>query len=356
MASAYPYRETWPFGDEELTIILLVPRSTAPSPLVLYLPGLGESAEAGNAWRSAWSRAGYAVASFQTIADAGAWSSAAARNGDFTRQARERFSAKALEARLRAVAFVAAGIERRARAGDGVYAQINVQRVAVAGFDIGAQTSLALAGELHPEKPIVPRLAGLRAALALSPHAILAHGGLAERFGGISLPVLTVTGSEDTDPYGLVEAAGLRKAPFKYMPPGDKYQVVIEDGDHRFLSGGGDNLAIPDDVGSPARDRERGPSGMRRFLEFGGGGMGGPGGGMGRPGGGMGGPPGGGPGRTDEDHGRRMRQARQRQTVIVERVSTAFLDATVKDDPVAREWLMRDAQRWADPLARFEMK
>jgi hypothetical protein len=46
----------------------------------------------------------------------------------------------------------------------------------------------------------------------------------------------------------------------------------------------------------------------------------------------------------------------QYQIEIVERVSVAFLDAAVKNDPVAREWLARDGARWSDPLARLEMK
>lgn len=348
-ASADPHRESWPYGEDELVVDLLVPLGTASSPLVLYLPGLGESAEAGTVWRTAWSRAGYAVASFQTTADADAWSSAAARNGDFTGKARERFSAKSLEARLRAVAFVASGLAQRAHSAEGVYARINVQRIAVAGFDLGAQTALTLAGELHPERPLVPSLPGLRAVMALSPHAVLARGGLAERFGGISLPVLAVTASEDRDPYGMVESPQLRLAPFKYMPPGDKYQLVIEDGDHRLLSGGGDITSTPDDMEVPASDRGREVGGTGRYPRFGVGGMEGPGGGMG-------GPPVGFRGRRVEGDGRRMRQGLQRQTVIIERISTAFLDAMIKEDPVAREWLIRDAQRWADPLARFEMK
>lgn len=355
MASADPYLETWSYGADRLAIHLLVPQGATPSPLILYLPGLGESAEAGNTWRSAWSRAGYAVASFQMTADAGAWSSTAARNGDFTRQARDRFSAQALEARLRAVAFVANGIARRTHAAEGVYGRINVQRIAVAGFDIGAQTALALAGERHPEKPVVPVLPGLRAVLALSPHAVLARGGLAERFGSIGLPVLAVTGSEDADPYGIVESPHLRRAPFKYMPSGGKYQLVMEDGNHRFLSGGGDNYATADDTDAPASDRGREPGGMGRFPGFGDGGMGGAGGRMGGRGD-MSGPPSGSRGRREEGNSRRMRRGMQQQTVIVERVSTAFLDATIKEDSVAREWLLRDAQRWADPLARLEMK
>ena len=32
--------------------------------------------------------------------------------------------------------------------------------------------------------------------------------------------------------------------------------------------------------------------------------------------------------------------------IALEDVSTAFLDAYLKDDPLAREWLARDAKRW----------
>lgn len=46
----------------------------------------------------------------------------------------------------------------------------------------------------------------------------------------------------------------------------------------------------------------------------------------------------------------------RRQAIIIERVSTAFLDAVIKDDPVAREWLARDASRWIEPLARLQAK
>jgi hypothetical protein len=37
-------------------------------------------------------------------------------------------------------------------------------------------------------------------------------------------------------------------------------------------------------------------------------------------------------------------------------VSIAFLDATVKGDPVAREWLQKDAQRWLGDLAQLTSK
>jgi predicted dienelactone hydrolase len=360
-ATAEPHRDMWLRGDEEIVIELLVPQSASRSPLVVYLPGLGEPVEAGAVWRNAWAQAGYAVASLQTGSGGALWSSASGRNGDFAKVAREQFAVKSLATWLDRVAFVLQGIVRRTKSGESFYARIDTDRIAVAGFDLGAQTALAFAGEKHPGMTNLPAMPGLRAVIALSPQAILARGGFAERFGDIRLPTLTITGTEDVDPYGIVESPHTRQAPFSYMPPGDKYLLVIEDGTHQLMAGGNRPLTAAEDANGapgdfPGDDGRREPSGgMGRGGPGGGrGGMGGPGGGRGGMEGGPGGASG---GRPD---GARFRRSAgiglQRQTVIIERVSVAFLDTAVKDDPVAREWLARDAGRWSDPLARLKMK
>ncbi len=360
-ATAEPHGDMWLRGDEEIVIELLVPQSAGRSPLVVYLPGLGEPVEAGAVWRNAWAQAGYAVASLQTGSGGALWSSASGHNGDFAKVAREQFAVRSLATRIERVAFVLQGIVRRAKAGESFYARIDTDRIAVAGFDLGAQTALAFAGEKHPGMTDIPTMPELRAVIALSPQAILARGGFAERFGMIRLPTLTITGTEDVDPYGIVDSPHTRQAPFSYMPPGDKYLLVIEDGNHQLMAGGKRLLTAAEDANGatgdfPGGDGQREPSGgMGRGGPGGGrGGMGGPGGGRGGMEGGPGGMSG---GRPD---GARFRRSAgvgsQRQVVIVERVSVAFLDATVKDDPVAREWLARDAGRWSDPLARLQMK
>lgn len=218
-ASAYPYRETWVYGDDEIQLNCLVPRGAEPSPLVVYLPGLGESAEAGETWRQAWARAGYAVVSVQSANGTAVWSSAQARNGEFGRAAREQFAAKALAARARMAEFVLTGIARRAKTRESIYARMDSQRIVLAGYDLGAQTALAFAGERHTGAEIPPP-PGLRAAIVLSPQATLAQGGFAQRFGRIDVPVLSITATEDEDPYGIVDSPYTRQAPFKYMPPG----------------------------------------------------------------------------------------------------------------------------------------
>ena len=37
-------------------------------------------------------------------------------------------------------------------------------------------------------------------------------------------------------------------------------------------------------------------------------------------------------------------------------VSCAFLDTTLRSDPIAREWLTRDAQRWLDDAAQLQSR
>jgi predicted dienelactone hydrolase len=357
-ATAEPHRDMWLRGDEEIVIELLVPQSASRSPLVVYLPGLGEPVEAGAVWRNAWAQAGYAVASLQTGSGGALWSSASGRNGDFAKVAREQFAVKSLATWLDRVAFVLQGIVRRTKSGESFYARIDTDRIAVAGFDLGAQTALAFAGEKHPGMTNLPAMPGLRAVIALSPQVILARGGFAERFGDIRLPTLTITGTEDVDPYGIVESPHTRQAPFSYMPPGDKYLLVIEDGTHQLMAGGNRPLTAAEDANGAPGDFPGDEGGRARSGGLGGGGPGGGRGGMGGPGGGRGGmeggPGGASGGRPD---GARFRRSAgiglQRQTVIIERVSVAFLDTAVKDDPVAREWLARDAGRWSDPLARL---
>ena len=70
-------------------------------PVIVYLPGLGESRTAGESWRTAWAQAGYAVLSVQLLdEDQKAWSSDAARGGDFALLAHERFASQTAAARL----------------------------------------------------------------------------------------------------------------------------------------------------------------------------------------------------------------------------------------------------------------
>lgn len=112
---------------------LTVPAKPGRYPLVIYLPGLGEGATAGEVWRTAWTRAGYAVLSLQPLAeDAGAWSSARARTGDFALLARERYSDKAMSERLAALHDALRQLARRHAADEPPLERVDLSRVAAA--------------------------------------------------------------------------------------------------------------------------------------------------------------------------------------------------------------------------------
>ena len=335
-------------------------------PLIVYLPGLGEAADAGRAWRTAWVEAGYAVLSLQPSRfGPAALQGRYAKNADFTALARENYATAALNERLQAVQSVLFELEKRVDRSTPPFDRIDLTQTVLAGYELGAQTVQALAGE---------RIAGIKlprlkhppkAVMLISPYANAVGGGFIKRFGDIQLPVFVATATEDSDSVGVVTTLAARLAPFNYMPAGDKYLLLLSGGSHRLLSGG--PLPAPGEGepegrtpgtggGSPG-GKSGGPGGGG---PGGGGGSGGPGGGGMPPGGGRGAPgglgggPGGGAGGGEIAAFPLASSARQ--IIAIQRLSVTFLDAQLKQDPIAQEWLGRDAERWLAPVGELRRK
>ena len=332
-------RQTWFLEEDSVDVALLMPKESSPFPLLLYMPGLGESADAGLAWRQQWAEAGYGVLSLQGE-DLGpaALRSERARNADFQNLAREAFAQPSLQRRASLATRVLAEIRRRQGAGQGPWTRLDAGSPVLAGYDLGAQTALALAGERGRNgTALVPPLERVAAVLALSPHVDGLAGGFAQRYGAVAAPVLLVTGSDDSDSYGLVTNPAARQAPFRYLPEGRATLLLRSGANHRRFAGGADDAGTTGGKGAP--DGSSGGGGMG----------GGRGGGMGGPGGGMDGGDRGGPGMGGGNDGKRQR-------LYVQHVSTAWLDEQVRQDPIAREWLERNAPAWLDEAARLQRR
>jgi dienelactone hydrolase len=338
-------RDTWKLGADVVDVTVIMPAGTDRFPLIVYLPGLGESSDAGAAWRRGWAEAGYAVVSLQAASVGPAvWSSELARDGAFRRLAEQEFSATSLARRLTMLSAALAELGRRGdSAADGLYRRIDLSRIAVAGFDLGAQTAMVVAGEQIDgiDSPAWPT--AVKAVVTLSPYADFSGMGLERDFKPIRLPVLCVTSFEDTDPYGLVTTAAVRRAPFQYMPDGDKYLLLLSATPHALLSGREAPVPAPmadrADAGNAAtpggsEDRSEGGAG-RRGRSFGGGSRA--------------------SGAASSPHAESSVQWKL-QIDNVESVTTAYLDATVKSDRVAQEWLRKDARRWLGKSGEFQFK
>jgi len=330
----------WRTGAHDFDITWTLPVSGRNLPLIVYMPGLGEASSAGETWRKAWAQAGYAVLAVQPLAeDRKAWSSDAARQGDFAVVAKERYAATAVTARLQALATLLAEVRTRSAAGDPQAVRLDTTRIALAGFDIGAYTSMLAGGELPPgdAAPIRQPLP-IAAVIALSPYADFSGRPFAERYRSISGPVLSVSGDEDADAIGVATSPTVRKVPFETMPSRDAYLLWLANATHTTISGsavgagetsaGGNNAAAPDD--EDRGSRQGGSHHGRRGADNGDGGS------------------------DSAQHAETggMRNAAESPTAgaisatLIEGVTTAFLDAYMKHDPVAREWLHKDAVRW----------
>ncbi|HTP71175.1 MAG TPA: hypothetical protein VML58_03070 [Burkholderiaceae bacterium] len=310
-------------------VVALPEQTRTRAPLVLYLPGLGEPASAGERWRHAWATSGVAVLSLQALeADANAFRSDLARGGEFAALGRQRYGAAAMNERVLALRAALAEIDRRAQALEQPFARIDTSRVVVAGFDLGAYTAMVLAGEQVPGVAASVSEPRVGAVLAISPYADLAAGGLASRYLGVGVPALSISGDNDGDPLGLVASPTQRQVPHAQIKSADNWLLWLYGLNHARLSGrsageANDRAAVePAAGGEPpadARGGNRGSRGSRGRRTEGGDALAGERG-------------------SAIDPGAAL--------TAVEQVSVAFLDAYAQRDDMARAWLSERAPGW----------
>lgn len=170
---------------------------TAPaaSPVVVYLPGLGQGSETGQRWAAAWAQAGYTVLAVQPLeADAAAWRSELSRTGEFRELGLLHYGDALRADRLTALRRLLPALQAAQPA-------LDWQRAALAGFETGAQTALDARGD-----------AGWQAVIAISPPAMQAPAQ--------GVATLLVTSDVDGDPLGLLRRPTERRQAFDALPAG----------------------------------------------------------------------------------------------------------------------------------------
>jgi len=377
--------DVWIYQQTELEVELVGPSAPGSYPLIIYLPSLGEDAKAGRLWRETWAKAGYLVFSMQPmpvsqalkaleaerrfddpeeipddenaeLADEnmalrpepadGGWfgdkprrQSRTARESELRYVGHQYFGMENLKTRLAQLFWAYAQLQTRAGLRQPLYASADFSKVILAGYDLGAQTVTAALGENFGSG--LPRADQLKpvAAMVLSPSVDLAEGNVRSRFQALRLPMLTITGSEDNDPYAISSAA-VRTAVWEQAPAGGKYLLLLRGAGHRLLSG--------NELGG-----RFGLSGVRRG-DFGMDSGGGPGGhnGGGRRGMSAGGAGGGLFGKTE----RRDPNLGYKQVAAIASVSSAFLDMLIKKDEFAQAWLNEKAGKWLDRAGTLQTR
>ncbi|PIM53011.1 hypothetical protein CS062_11695 [Roseateles chitinivorans] len=332
----------WRLRGDDVRLSLVLPAGagdgSAPRPVVLYLPGLGESEQAGLVWRRAWAAAGYAVLSVQPLDDdATAWSSDLARSAEFTELGRRHYADAQMRRRLARLDELLAEAQRLGRQGEAPWRALDWSRTAVAGYELGAQLAMALAGERQADGTVLA-LKTVRpvAAIVISPQLFATPDPA--RYRDVSVPVLGLTGPDDSDVLQLVRDLAWRQAPFAAMPPGRGWLLSANEVRHAAFGG---NEPRPEDA---ERERKRIQAAEDQAQSQ-------P---QGRRGGGRG-------QRGQEAPVRmapvppipdyRQRHAQQLGLIAAQQVSIAFLDREMKRSENARGWLAGPAQNWMKQTA-----
>ena len=219
----------------DIPLRVFLPAGKSPAPVVLFSHGLGGSREFGPYLGEHWSARGYAVVYLQHAgSDDSIWKDVA----PLERLAALRRAASVQNSILRAQD-VAAVLDQLAlwnkEAGHLLSARLDLARVGMSGHSFGAQTTQAVSGQTFPGA-IGQRFtdARIHAALAFSPDSP-AMGDPQAAFGGVKIPWMLMTGTQDTAPVGNATPAS-RQAVFAALPPGDKYEVVLNKAEHSAFS------------------------------------------------------------------------------------------------------------------------
>ena len=215
-------------GNRIVPVRIRMPAGTGKVPVILFSHGLGGSLNAGTIWAEAWARDGNAVIHLQHAGS----DSAIITNGTL----RSAMSGEQLEARAGDVHFVLDELATLKREGACDLTRLDLNRIGMSGHSFGAQTTLAIAGTHYPRARTQPFDRRVKAAIAFSPQPSMGTPDTIA-FGGILMPFMTVTGTKDALPWLNQVTPDDRQRPFRAMPPGGKYLLVLDGANHGVFSG-----------------------------------------------------------------------------------------------------------------------
>ena len=203
---------------------------TGRCPVIFFSHGLGGSREGYAYLGSFWASNGYVVIHVQHIgSDEAVWRGTGGPANVMKAMNESALNPKNALDRPRDISFAIgqlASLETNAA----LRGHIDTNRIGVAGHSFGASTTMAVAGA-----GAVFRDPRVEAAIAMStptPNPVTDA-----TMSGVKIPVLHMTGTQDTSPVGRPQKAEDRRTPFDHSHAADSYLVVFNGGKHMLFSG-----------------------------------------------------------------------------------------------------------------------
>ena len=211
-----------------------------PFPTIIWSHGLGGSRDGAGFISRFIASYGYAVVHIQHKgSDSGLWEGKPGHPWDVIRATH--IPRKATLQRLLDVPFALNQLEKMA------IPELDLTRLGMSGHSFGAMTTQAMAGQ---RRGLGRRLydlfeARFKAAIAYSPVPVTYKSGheLSDFYGGIRIPMLFMTGTEDSSPVNAEITYHTRVDVFEHSQGPEQHLLILEDGDHMVYNGSRGQLA-----------------------------------------------------------------------------------------------------------------
>jgi predicted dienelactone hydrolase len=206
------------------------PKSTSAVPIIIFSHGLGGNRENNAYLGQHWAQAGYFVVAVQH-AGSDTDTLKNAKLLDKLKALKQALSVENAVSRFKDIPFVLDQLEILNRKKGHIFEHtMDLKNIGMSGHSYGAITTLALAGS--KTGPLSFKDDRLDAFFAMSPKPSKISTPKVS-YGHLKQPILSMTGTKDkgtmVDPN--LDAAEREKV-YEAMPKGDKYQLVLEGGEH----------------------------------------------------------------------------------------------------------------------------
>jgi predicted dienelactone hydrolase len=229
--------------SREIPLRIYLPAGKSPAPVVLFSHGLGGTRLGNEYCGKHWAARGYVGVFLQHPgSDDSVWRKKplGERMADMRRAANlENFLLRAKD-----VPAVLDQLDRwNKTSGHELAGRLDMDNIGMSGHSFGAVTTQAVSGESFPITGTALTDKRIKAAIAFSPSVPRNGGDPKQIFGSVKIPWMLMTGTKDTAPIGEVDVKS-RLTVFPALPPGDKYELVLENAEHSAFT----DRALPGDM------------------------------------------------------------------------------------------------------------
>ena len=269
--------------DRDVPVRFYFPESKMPAEVIIFSHGLGGSRDNNSFLGEHLAQRGYFVIFTQHPgSDESVWKGQ--RPAQIMPAMQRAANGQNLKLRAEDIPFVINQMEaENKRSGSPLYGRLNLKKIGMSGHSFGAVTTQAVSGQWYPVIGNGWNDSRITAATMYSP-SVSQGSDPKKQFEGVKVPWLLMTGTKDEARVGG-QTVEERLAVFPALPAGNKYELVLWEGLHSAFGDG--NRSLPGETG------ERNPN----------------------------------------------------HHVAMKAISTAFWDTYLKEDKLAKDWLVGKGPR-----------